>query len=120
MVNNAPLSYAENGLVSNRHSRPLESKTFTLASLLVLSSLALPTAVSTHQGPQDLNAVDLVVIVHHPYPDEQGDPWGLPVLTVNETRVDWMRGYYGSFFYPTAVFDGVEVVESTPDRKSVV
>lgn len=114
MVNNARSSYAGNRLVSKLPSRSLEWFSAWLALPLVFGSAGVPTGAATHQGPQDLNAVDLNLLVYHPFPDEQGDPWGLPVLTVNETSVDWMRGYYGAFFYPTAVFDGVEVVESTP------
>lgn len=83
---------------------------FLLASLLLL----IPALSATHQLPEDVNAVDLNVLVWHPYPDEQGDPWGFPLVTVNGTQMDWMAGYHGAFFYPTAVFDGVTVFERPP------
>lgn len=67
-----------------------------------------------HLGPSDLNAHDLNVLVYHPMPDEEGDPWGIPAIQVNGSGVDWMAGYYGAYWFPTAVFDGVDVIESTP------
>lgn len=76
--------------------------------------LAGPPALATHQGPADVNAHDLNVLVYHPMPDEQGDPWGIAAANVEGRNVDWMAGYYGAYFFPTAVFDGVEKLESTP------
>lgn len=82
---------------------------------LILSAFFLvPGLAATHQVPEDVNAVDLNVLAWHPFPDEQGDPWGFPVMTVNGSQVDWMAGYHGAFFYPTAVFDGVLVFERPP------
>lgn len=84
--------------------------------LLVLLPVGLPVpfGAGLHQGPGDTNAVDLNVLVWHPFPDEQGDPWGIGVVDVNGSRFDWMAGYHGAFFYPTAVFDGVLAFERPP------
>lgn len=81
--------------------------------VLVLAAL-MPSLAAEHMGPEDQNAVHLNVLVWHPVPDEQGDPWGVPAININGTWVDWMAGYYGAFFYPTAVFDGVVVFERPP------
>lgn len=87
-------------------------------NLLALVALALlvvvPSATSTHQGTLDVNAHDLNVLVYHPLPDHQGDPWGVPAMNKNGTTVDWMAGFYGGFDFPTAVFDGLTMIEGLP------
>ena len=78
---------------------------------------SLPSVGAVHQGADDVNALDLNVVLHHPLPDEKGDPWGIPAANLNGTDVDWLAGYYGSYYFPTAVFDGLMVVESVPQEE---
>ena len=91
-------------------------------NLLVLAATALllvaPGAASTHQTSLDVNAHDLNVLVYHPLPDHQGDPWGVPAMNVNGTTVDWMAGFYGGFDFPTAVFDGITMIEGLPTSEA--
>lgn len=86
---------------------------FASAALLAVGGV-LTSASATHQGTSDVNAHDLNMLVYHPLPDHQGDPWGVPAMNVNGTTVDWMAGFYGAFDFPTAVFDGRDMIEGLP------
>jgi len=86
------------------------------AALFLLVLIASPALAQNEPrladlAGQELNARGLHVLVYHPYPDPQQDPWGFPEREANGTRVAYMEGEYGSYWYPTTVFDGVERVE---------
>lgn len=83
--------------------------------LLLAASLlfAATPALANHLGEESTNAVHLVGLLFHPYPDPQGDPWGLPFTQGNQTG-DWMSLRYGAYYFPTAVFDGLTILERTP------
>lgn len=68
---------------------------------------------ANHLDEQDLNGVHLALLVYHPYPDAKGDPFGVPYEEQNRTA-DWMTLRYGAYWFPTAAFDGVTVLEQTP------
>ncbi|MBI2079036.1 MAG: hypothetical protein HYT80_11845, partial [Euryarchaeota archaeon] len=87
-----------------------------LAVLALLAAL-VPSSVAVHQTDDDLNALDLNVVLHHPFPDEKADPWGFAATDVNGTGRDWLGAYYGSSVYPTAIFDGLMIVESVPQKE---
>jgi cytochrome c-type biogenesis protein CcmF len=89
--------------------RPPQWTAPLLAVLLV--ALTAGAAAQADTGERDLNARPLHVLAYHPYPDPQGDPWGLPERTRNGTRVGYMEGDYGAYWYPTTVIDGVDIVE---------
>lgn len=82
----------------------------TLLALLLVSTTALAL---THEsslpqaGEQDVNARRLHVVQYHPYPDPRGDPWGFAEIDQNGS----MEARYDAFWYPTAVFDGLETIE---------
>ncbi len=59
-------------------------------------------------GAEDRQARSLHVLLYHPYPDPQGDPWGVPGGTKEGAEVGYMEAAYGAYWYPTAVFDGLE------------
>jgi hypothetical protein len=84
----------------------------TLALLLILILLApVGCAQGGSEAALDVNARRLSVVAFHPVPDPQGDPWGLPYAARNNTTYDYVRYTYGATLYPTAVFDGLHVLE---------
>jgi thiol-disulfide isomerase/thioredoxin len=54
------------------------------------------------------------VLVYHPLPDEQGDPWGVAAMNLGGRNVDWMAGYYAAYDFPTAAIDGVNLIAGLP------
>jgi cytochrome c-type biogenesis protein CcmF len=82
-----------------------------LVVLAASPALAQTTPRLADTAGQELNARGLHVLVYHPYPDPQGDPWGFPERERNGTAVGYMEGAYGAYWYPTTVIDGFERVE---------
>lgn len=81
----------------------------------LLATGILPWGATANHLTDDRNrnGVHLVVLVHHPYPDLKGDPWGIPYTEGNRTG-DWLALRYGAYWFPTAVVDGVTKLERTP------
>lgn len=85
------------------------------AALLVLALLPSGAAFGHEDrlpgSPEDLNARSLNILAYHPYPDVQGDPFGVPYGERNGTNVGFMEATYASYWFPTAVTDGTRLVE---------
>lgn len=89
---------------------------FRSGLLFILILAPGPVAGFGHEGNlpsgavQDVNARGLNVLAFHPFPDPEGDPWGLPYADRNGSEVDYMQATYDAFWFPTAVFDGLTVI----------
>lgn len=85
--------------------------TACLALLLLLPAALAQPQRTIEAGADELNARGLHVLSYHPFPDPQGDTWGYPERENNGSRVGYMEGAYGAYWYPTTVLDGVDRVD---------
>lgn len=92
-----------------------------LAGLVAL--LVLATSAAAQTDPQVREGSDLVVLIHHPYPDA-ADPMGFPYNGAGFNGTGYYQQKYAAFdpekdgfSYPHLTVDGILPVEGLPDPK---
>lgn len=94
-----------------RPHRPTLLALATLALAAPLAGAAFHEGRLPDAGAQDVNARALNILLYHPFPDPEGDPWGFGEIPRNNTTVGYMEGRYGAYWFPTAVTDGLRKIE---------
>lgn len=93
---------------SNRSSE----RALLITLLLLISGFTLSSTVSSQGDLQDENAKRVSILSYHPYPDPQGDPYGVPENRSDLTK-DWLQYQYNDLRYPTNHIDGIKKVEGS-------